>query len=85
MPELPEVETYRRRLEGILVGRAIRAAVIADGRLSRPRRPDELASALQGERVTAVPIADAIAQPRRIALDSDLVRTAQSLGICLGR
>ncbi len=54
MPELPEVETYRRRLEGILVGRAIRAAVIADGRLSRPRRPDELASALQGERVAAV-------------------------------
>lgn len=54
MPELPEVETYRRRLEASLVGRAIRRASVLDGRLSAPRDPDELAGALRGERVQAV-------------------------------
>ena len=40
--------------------------------------------ALQGAQITHVPIAEAIAQPRRVAPDSDLVRTVRSLGICLG-
>jgi 6-phosphofructokinase 1 len=40
--------------------------------------------ALRGETVTDVPIREAIAQLKTVPLDCDLVRTAQSLGICLG-
>jgi phosphofructokinase-like protein len=40
--------------------------------------------ALQGERVTDVPIADAIAQLKTVPLDHGLIRTARSLGINLG-
>ncbi len=54
MPELPEVETYRRRLEAALVGRAIRSAAIHDERLCAPWRPRTLATALRGERVEEV-------------------------------
>ena len=34
--------------------------------------------------VIDVPIADAIAQPRRVNPDGPVVRTARGLGICLG-
>ena len=54
MPELPEVETVRRRLEPVLTGRTLRATTISDARLTRPYDPDEVAAELQGERVSAV-------------------------------
>jgi 6-phosphofructokinase 1 len=40
--------------------------------------------ALQGGRITAVPIAEAVSQPKRILLDSDIVHAALGLQICLG-
>ena len=54
MPELPEVETVRRRLEPVLVGRTFEHVDIADARLVRPYEPAEVAAELSGERVTAV-------------------------------
>ena len=54
MPELPEVETVRRRLEPVLVGRTLRDVEILDGRLTRPFDPAEVAAELAGERVAAV-------------------------------
>jgi phosphofructokinase-like protein len=39
---------------------------------------------LHGEHVEAVTIADAVSQLKTVPLDGDLVRTARSLGICLG-
>ena len=54
MPELPEVETVRRRLEPVLSGRKLHVATISDARLTRPYEPDEVAAELQGERVAAV-------------------------------
>ncbi len=41
--------------------------------------------ALQGAGVTSVPIAKAVAQQKLVSLESDIVRTAFDLGICLGR
>jgi formamidopyrimidine-DNA glycosylase len=54
MPELPEVETVRRGLEPVLVGRRLDRVVILDPRLSRPEDPDVLAARLEGDRVSAV-------------------------------
>jgi formamidopyrimidine-DNA glycosylase len=54
MPELPEVETVRRRLEPVLVGRTLERVDIRDGRLVAPRHPREVADELEGERVKAV-------------------------------
>ena len=54
MPELPEVETIRRRLEPVLVGRRFDEVRIDDGRLTRPFDPIEVAAELQGERVEAL-------------------------------
>ena len=54
MPELPEVETVRRRLEPALVGRTFVRVEISDPRLVRPLEPQEAAQALEGERVVAV-------------------------------
>lgn len=54
MPELPEVETIRRELEPVLVGRTIARAVVRDERLSSPVSPDEFSTALTGERVAAL-------------------------------
>jgi formamidopyrimidine-DNA glycosylase len=54
VPELPEVETVRRRLEPILVGRSLKSVEILDSRLTRPLDPAEVAAELQGERVEAV-------------------------------
>jgi formamidopyrimidine-DNA glycosylase len=54
MPELPEVETVRIRLEPVLVGRLLQDVEILDPRLTRPFDPAGVAAELQGERVAAV-------------------------------
>lgn len=54
MPELPEVETVRRRLEPVLTGRTLQRVTISDPRLTRPYEPEEVAAELQGERVAEV-------------------------------
>jgi formamidopyrimidine-DNA glycosylase len=54
MPELPEVETVRRRLEPVLSGRRLERVEILDSRLTRPLDPTEVAAELVGERVEAV-------------------------------
>jgi len=51
VPELPEVETVRRGLEPHVVGRRLERVQILDPRLTRPLPPDEVAAALEGERV----------------------------------
>ena len=54
MPELPEVETVRRRLAPVLEGRAFERVEILDSRLTRPVEPHAVAAELQGERVVEV-------------------------------
>jgi formamidopyrimidine-DNA glycosylase len=54
MPELPEVESVRRQLEPVLVGRRFEQVRIDDPRLVRPYEPAEVAAELEGERVAAV-------------------------------
>jgi formamidopyrimidine-DNA glycosylase len=54
VPELPEVETVRARLEPVLVGRRFERVEITDPRLVRPLEPREVAAELEGERVAAV-------------------------------
>jgi formamidopyrimidine-DNA glycosylase len=54
MPELPEVETVRRRLAPALEGRTFERVEIADSRLTRPLDPLEVAGELEGERVALV-------------------------------
>jgi formamidopyrimidine-DNA glycosylase len=54
VPELPEVETVRRRLAPVLEGRRLARVEIADPRLTRPLDPVEVAAELQGERVSLV-------------------------------
>jgi formamidopyrimidine-DNA glycosylase len=54
VPELPEVETVRVRLEPHLVGRRFERVRIDDARLVMPREPMEVAAELEGERVAAV-------------------------------
>jgi formamidopyrimidine-DNA glycosylase len=54
MPELPEVETVRRRLAPLLEGRRFERVEISDPRLTRPHDPFETARELEGERVVAV-------------------------------
>jgi formamidopyrimidine-DNA glycosylase len=54
MPELPEVESVRRQLEPVLVGRRFAEVEILDSRLVRPLEPAEVAAELTGERVAAV-------------------------------
>ena len=54
MPELPEVETIRAKLAPGLTGRRFERVLIADPRLTRPEPPEEVASALEGERVVTV-------------------------------
>jgi formamidopyrimidine-DNA glycosylase len=51
VPELPEVETVRRRLEPVLAGRTLERVEIHDTRLVAPREPLEVAAELEGERV----------------------------------
>jgi 6-phosphofructokinase 1 len=40
--------------------------------------------AMRGEDIADVPLADALATPKRVDIHSDEVRTARSLGICMG-
>jgi formamidopyrimidine-DNA glycosylase len=54
VPELPEVETIRRRLEPALVGRRFEEVEIADPRLTRPEPAEVVAAELQGERVNSL-------------------------------
>jgi formamidopyrimidine-DNA glycosylase len=54
VPELPEVETVRSRLEPALVGRTFREVEIFDGRMTRPLDPVPVARELEGERVGSV-------------------------------
>jgi formamidopyrimidine-DNA glycosylase len=54
VPELPEVESVRRRLVPVLEGRRLARVEIADARLTRPVDPDVVARALEGERVAAL-------------------------------
>ena len=53
MPELPEVETTRRQLEPLLVGRLIDRIVVREPRLRWPVPPD-FAARLEGRRVGAL-------------------------------
>jgi formamidopyrimidine-DNA glycosylase len=54
MPELPEVETVRARLEPRLVGRRFERVEIFDSRLTRPDDPAGVAAELEGEQVEAL-------------------------------
>lgn len=56
MPELPEVETVRRQLESLVVGRRIRAFHVLPGaeRLLRGRSPDEIEAQLRDAMITGV-------------------------------
>lgn len=54
MPELPEVETYRTKLEPRLLGKEFRRVRVYDHRLTMPLEPAEVEAELQGERVSAV-------------------------------
>jgi formamidopyrimidine-DNA glycosylase len=54
MPELPEVESVRRRLEPVLVGRRFEGVEIGDPRLVAPLDPRAVAAELDAERVAAV-------------------------------
>ena len=54
MPELPEVETVRARLEPVLTGRRFVRVEIADPRVTRPFEPEAVAAELEGETVAAV-------------------------------
>jgi formamidopyrimidine-DNA glycosylase len=54
MPELPEVETVRRKLAPVLEGRVFERVEIADSRLTRPFDPLAVAGELEGERVAVV-------------------------------
>jgi formamidopyrimidine-DNA glycosylase len=54
VPELPEVETVRRQLEPVLVGRRFERVTIDDPRLVRPFEPVAVAAELEGERVAAL-------------------------------
>ena len=54
MPELPEVETIRRRLAPVLEGATIERAEIVDPRLTRPVDPRLVANALVGERIMSL-------------------------------
>ncbi len=51
MPELPEVETIRRRLAPRVEGRAFERVEILDPRWTRPHAPRDVARALTGRRV----------------------------------
>jgi formamidopyrimidine-DNA glycosylase len=54
VPELPEVETVRRKLAPLLEGRMLARVQISDERLTRPRPPELVARELEGERVENV-------------------------------
>jgi len=54
VPELPEVETVRVGIAGVLEGARVTDVTIADPRLVRPFDPELVAAELRGERVEGV-------------------------------
>jgi formamidopyrimidine-DNA glycosylase len=54
VPELPEVETIRRQLEPVVVGRTIDAARVLDERWTRPEQPRALEADVKGRRIEDV-------------------------------
>jgi formamidopyrimidine-DNA glycosylase len=54
VPELPEVESVRRRLAPLLEGRRFQRVEVSDPRLTRPHDPQRVARSLEGERVAAL-------------------------------
>lgn len=54
VPELPEVETIRRRLEPLVAGRTLARLEIRDPRWCAPVAPAELADAVEGRAVEAL-------------------------------
>ena len=54
MPELPEVETVRRGLAELLIGRTVRQATVFDSPKSFPNAPGQVEQFLYGATVTAV-------------------------------
>jgi formamidopyrimidine-DNA glycosylase len=48
MPELPEVETIRRRLAPLVEGRTLRSLEVLDAKWCQPLHPTELRDALEG-------------------------------------
>jgi formamidopyrimidine-DNA glycosylase len=48
MPELPEVETIRRRLAPLVEGRTLRSLHVLDAKWCQPLHPQELRDALEG-------------------------------------
>jgi len=54
VPELPEVESARRVIEGSALGRRIATVEDSDEWVCRPHRPGDLGRALVGRRLTAV-------------------------------
>lgn len=53
MPELPEVETVRRGLEALVVGRTVATVVVTGHRSVRRQDPAELAAVLAGRRLVS--------------------------------
>ncbi|HEV2060550.1 MAG TPA: bifunctional DNA-formamidopyrimidine glycosylase/DNA-(apurinic or apyrimidinic site) lyase [Solirubrobacteraceae bacterium] len=51
MPELPEVETIRRRLAPLVEGRILRAVDVRDAKWCQPVHPQELKDALEGRTI----------------------------------
>src|SRR5918997_634014 len=51
MPELPEVETIRRRLAPLVEGRTLRTLQVLDPKWCSPMAPSELRDALEGRAV----------------------------------
>jgi len=54
VPELPEVETIRRRLAPVLAGRRVRTLGVLDPRWCAPADPAALTDALTGRRIEAL-------------------------------
>lgn len=54
MPELPEVETVRRGLSGLIVGRQVRAVMVHESPKSFPNADADVTAFLVGATVTAV-------------------------------
>ena len=54
MPELPEVETIRRQLEPLVVGRSIARTAVHDPRWCQPQAPGELVAAVEGRTIDRV-------------------------------
>lgn len=54
MPELPEVETIRRSLQPLLVGRVVKTILVRETRLRRPVNMRRLRKWIQGHAITAL-------------------------------